>query len=60
MSWIFGVNKEQAVPENFEQLASLGGGAGSGKNRKWCHIFWKISNTGNVLTNLINVETILS
>ncbi|XP_057305037.1 ATPase family AAA domain-containing protein 3-A-like [Hydractinia symbiolongicarpus] len=34
MSWIFGVNKEQAVPENFEQLASLGGGAGSGGDGK--------------------------
>ncbi|XP_066915630.1 ATPase family AAA domain-containing protein 3-like [Clytia hemisphaerica] len=30
MSWIFGVNKEQAVPQNFEQMMAQGGGAGAG------------------------------
>jgi len=24
MSWIFGVNKEQAVPQNFEQIIASG------------------------------------
>ena len=29
MSWIFGVNKEQAVPQNFEQMMAQGGGGGN-------------------------------
>ena len=29
MSWIFGVNKEQAVPQNFEQIMAQGANAGN-------------------------------
>lgn len=28
MSWIFGVNKEQAVPQNFEQIMNAGSASG--------------------------------
>ena len=28
MSWIFGVNKEQAVPQNFEQIMAQGANPG--------------------------------
>lgn len=31
MSWIFGINKEQAVPQNFEQMMQAGSSPGSGQ-----------------------------
>ena len=30
MSWLFGVNKEQAIPEQFQQMVPPAGSGGSG------------------------------